>query len=224
MRNVTFVNFHCCWPAIGPMGKSQFQERGGGWETRFERITWIEADFRVMARHITPSPEPPPASLSGRHVTARRFRAGRQTSTPRVPRPHRRRLPRAKKAPTRTIQMLGQEDVPSKSGWPQPCDVCDAPVDSVIDDAGIDDESASIVIVGGGPHALAALAALHEGSLSFGQYASDSTFERKVGFGSLKKVGTGSCRLPTPSHAQQPTTSRLAAMLTGACVRASQCA
>ena len=134
------------------------------------------------------------------------------------------RLPRAKKAPTRTIQMLGQEDVPSKGGWPQPCDVCDAPVDSVIDDAGIDDESASIVIVGGGPHALAALAALHEGSLSFGQYASDSTFERKVGFGSLKKVGTGSCRLPTPSHAQQPPTSRLAAMLTGACVRASQCA
>ena len=43
VRNVTLVNYHCCWPAVGPMGKSKFQDRGGGWETRFERITWIEA-------------------------------------------------------------------------------------------------------------------------------------------------------------------------------------
>ena len=48
VRGVTFVNYHCCWPAVGPMGKSKFQEHGGGWETRFERITWIEANWRVM--------------------------------------------------------------------------------------------------------------------------------------------------------------------------------
>ena len=45
------------------------------------------------------------------------------------------------------------------TGWCRQC--CDPPT-SVMDDAGFDDESASIVIVGGGPHALAVLAALHE--------------------------------------------------------------
>ena len=51
----------------------------------------------------------------------------------------------------------------SKNGWPAQCEKCEKPVVSVIDDSGLDDESASVVIVGGGPHALAALAALHEG-------------------------------------------------------------
>ena len=44
-----------------------------------------------------------------------------------------------------------------------------------MDDIGLGDESVSIVIVGGGPHALAALAALHDDSRP----------------GSLLKVGTG---------------------------------
>ena len=54
---------------------------------------------------------------------------------------------------------------PSKSAWPKPCATCEAAITSVIDGIGIDDEPASIVIVGGGPHALAALSALHEGRL-----------------------------------------------------------
>ena len=44
----------------------------------------------------------------------------------------------------------------------KPCN-CDDDVTSVIDnDVGVDDEAVSIAIVGGGPHALSALAALHE--------------------------------------------------------------
>lgn len=44
----------------------------------------------------------------------------------------------------------------------KPCEVCEAHKSSVLDDVGIDDSSAFAVIVGGGPHALAALSALHE--------------------------------------------------------------
>ena len=53
------------------------------------------------------------------------------------------------------------------------------------------EETATIVIVGGGPHALAALSALHERSRSFPQYAaSEQMFERRVGFDSMKRIGT----------------------------------
>jgi hypothetical protein len=38
-------------------------------------------------------------------------------------------------------------------------------ITSVMDDIGLDDESFSVVIVGGGPHALAALTALHDHAL-----------------------------------------------------------
>ena len=45
-------------------------------------------------------------------------------------------------------------------------EACCEDVTSVIDDGlGLHEHSASIVIVGGGPHALAALACLHDGSL-----------------------------------------------------------
>ncbi len=53
------------------------------------------------------------------------------------------------------------------------------------------DETSSVVIVGGGPHALAALSALHEGSLAFQQFGDDRMYEARVGFGSLEKVGSG---------------------------------
>lgn len=39
---------------------------------------------------------------------------------------------------------------------------CEAPATSVMDDLGLHDELAAIVIIGGGPHALACLAALHQ--------------------------------------------------------------
>jgi len=66
------------------------------------------------------------------------------------------------------------------------------------DDTGLNDESVSVVIIGGGPHALAALSALHEGSLVFDQYADDNMYEARIGFGSLKKIGTGThCMLVT---------------------------
>ena len=72
------------------------------------------------------------------------------------------------------------------------CPKCDAPVASVMDDnVGLRDESASIVIVGGGPHALAALAALHEGSLAFQQYGDEGQFQKRVGFESHQKIGNG---------------------------------
>ena len=70
----------------------------------------------------------------------------------------------------------------------QPC--CPAPT-SIMDTI---DEEATIVIIGGGPHALAALAALHEKSFAFQQYGDDGQFEHKVGFNSLQKIGTGVCR------------------------------
>ena len=58
-------------------------------------------------------------------------------------------------------------DVQTKNGWPQPCALCEAPVTSVIDDdIGLHGQ-ADIVIIGGGPHARAALAALHEGPPEF---------------------------------------------------------
>ena len=67
---------------------------------------------------------------------------------------------------------------------------CEAPKTSVLDDIGLDDEEASIVIVGGGPHALAALAALHEDSFAFQQYG-EGMFQSRVGFKSLERVGSG---------------------------------
>ena len=88
----------------------------------------------------------------------------------------------------------GKENLQS-SACPKPC--CQETFTSVIDDdIGLNDESASIVIVGGGPHALAALAALHEGSLAFQQYGNDNLFEARVGFNSHEKVGTGECSSP----------------------------
>ena len=84
---------------------------------------------------------------------------------------------------------------PPHDGIKNPC-TCGAPVVSVIDD-----ESASVVIVGGGPHALAALAALQEGSLAFQQY-DDGMYASRVGFNSLEKVGTG-------ARAALPPTSKL---------------
>ena len=48
IRNVTFIGFHCCFPAVGPMAKAEFQEHGGGYETRLEKIKFIESDFRLM--------------------------------------------------------------------------------------------------------------------------------------------------------------------------------
>ena len=58
------------------------------------------------------------------------------------------------------------------------------------DDNGLHDVSASVCIIGGGPHALAVLSALHEGSLSFEQYTNDNMFEQRVGFNSHEKIGT----------------------------------
>ena len=99
--------------------------------------------------------------------------------------------------------------LPERTKARKPC-ACDAPVTSVIDgDIGLDDESASVVIVGGGPHALAALAALHEGSLGFQQYGDDGFFQARVGFGSLQKVGTGArspTAMPCPAASRIPPT------------------
>ena len=82
-------------------------------------------------------------------------------------------------------------EVWNKDGLSTQCK-CDAFKTSVIDDdIGLSDERATIVIVGGGPHALAALAALHEGSLAYQQYGDDGMFQARVGFDSLEKVGTG---------------------------------
>lgn len=72
---------------------------------------------------------------------------------------------------------------------------CGVAPESVLDDIGVDDEHATIVIIGGGPHALAALSALHEKSFAFAeQYGSENEHQRRVGFGSYTKVGTGSHR------------------------------
>jgi hypothetical protein len=51
----------------------------------------------------------------------------------------------------------------SKSGSDTRCASCEAAITSVLDDIGIQDESAQIVIIGAGPHALSVLSALTEG-------------------------------------------------------------
>ena len=56
-----------------------------------------------------------------------------------------------------------------------PCELCESASTSVIDAVEVH-ESAAIVIVGGGPHALAALAALQEGSLAYSQYGTDQLY------------------------------------------------
>ena len=48
-----------------------------------------------------------------------------------------------------------------------------------------------MLIIGGGPHALAVLSALHEKSLAFAQFASEPVFNQRVGIDSLQKIGTG---------------------------------
>lgn len=77
---------------------------------------------------------------------------------------------------------------------------CQAPVLSVMDDIGLHDEFATVVIVGGGPHALAALSALHENSLAFPQFANDAAFANRVGFDSYKKIGSGPKAHPAPAR------------------------
>jgi len=74
---------------------------------------------------------------------------------------------------------------------------CEEPA-SVLDDIGLDDESASIVIVGGGPHALAALAALHDSS-----QCGDAD--------SLQKVGTV-CIVDPGSHFMESWNHRFEAL------------
>ena len=49
--------------------------------------------------------------------------------------------------------------------------------------------TATVVIVGGGPHGLALLSALHEKSFAFTQF-SDTAYQTRVGFGSLSKIGS----------------------------------
>ena len=56
-------------------------------------------------------------------------------------------------------------------------------------DAGVSKTRVSVLIIGGGPHALAALSALHESSFAFGQFTSDNAFQRRVGFKNLQKIG-----------------------------------
>ena len=55
----------------------------------------------------------------------------------------------------------------------------------------LDNIETSVLIVGGGPHALAVLSALHERSLAFPQFTNQNVFNQRVGFDSLQKVGTG---------------------------------
>ena len=60
----------------------------------------------------------------------------------------------------------------SKGPCTEPC--CEDVTSVIDDDLGLHDHSASVVIIGGGPHALATLSALHDGSLG-------STSEQKPG-------------------------------------------
>ena len=53
------------------------------------------------------------------------------------------------------------------------------------------DRTVNVLIVGGGPHALALLSALHERSFAFPQFRSDAEFHKRIGFNSLQKTGTG---------------------------------
>ena len=53
----------------------------------------------------------------------------------------------------------------------------------------------NVLIVGGGPHALAAMSALHEKSFLFPQFASETAFDRRVGYNGLRKVGSGASRM-----------------------------
>ena len=91
------------------------------------------------------------------------------------------------------------------------CKCCDEPATSVIDDIGDNDESCSVVIVGGGPHALAALAALNEGSLAFEQFGNDGFFESRIGFKSLNKVGSV-CVIDPGSHFNEAWNTRFKAL------------
>ena len=59
----------------------------------------------------------------------------------------------------------------------------------------LDDIETSVLIVGGGPHALAVLSALHERSLAYPQFVNQNVFNQRVGFDSLRKVGTGAIRV-----------------------------
>ena len=61
----------------------------------------------------------------------------------------------------------------------EPCICCEPPTSVMDDNIGLEDESASVVIVGGGPHALAALAALE----GLGLQQSDG--QQKIGTGTL---------------------------------------
>ena len=47
-----------------------------------------------------------------------------------------------------------------------------------------------VVIIGGGPHALAVLSALHERSFASPQFKDDAAFSLRVGFDSYKLVGS----------------------------------
>ena len=65
----------------------------------------------------------------------------------------------------------------------EPCEICEAKASatSVMDDIGMHDESASVVIIGGGPHSLAALSALHEGRLRERKESSDGSHREAKG-------------------------------------------
>ena len=71
---------------------------------------------------------------------------------------------------------------PSLPSVPSPATVVSRQLDNI---------ETSVLIVGGGPHALAVLSALHERSLAFPQFTNQSVFNQRVGFDSLQKVGTG---------------------------------
>ena len=61
--------------------------------------------------------------------------------------------------------------------------------------------SVNVLIVGGGPHALAVLSALHERSFLFPQFASENMYEKRVGSSSLRKVGSGAVlSISPPEH------------------------